>query len=239
MNTVTDYLHFVMPVDQELQFSAIATMQESVNTYDARSKNSDASGGKQTSELEYTVDISQEDWTFFSRAGLVLSHLPQSLSAFPPITPDMLIDMSDARLARFMHSGKHCSSVCNLLAGVACPAIPKIKAVVPRTQDHRWLVVGLAQAFVVAPDNAKYVVGTGEELLTAQDKEWTGIISYAGRWTYLAAAFGIGVIELQPPGRPFTWLSKYVNSGYRVVSALEPHEQRAQIMRAIASVERK
>lgn len=233
-----DYVHFIVPKDKELQFPAMATLQEFVNTYVVRAKNNDTSRGKQTTVLEYTVDMPEEDWLFFVALGLTLQHLRYSHLA--RTHPDMIVDMSDDKLNAFKGGGKHATSVCNLLAGVQCPAIPKIKAVAPRMAGHRWLVVGQELEYLVGQDSTRFFMGTGEDLLRAQDNEWSGVIAHAGRVTYHAAAIGIGVVEILPQNRSVAWLSKWVNTAYRVVSAYTwGPEQLGQILRAVSSIERK
>lgn len=234
--TATERIIFVMPSSRELQFPAMAIVQEYVNTFQAMAKNSDASRGVvKEFVLSYSLIMDIKDFDFFARIGLRLDTPPSEVHRHR--IPDMLVDMSDERLNTFQYSGKHASAVCAILAGVQCGSVPKIKALAPRLGSHRWLVIGEELNALLGVATSKYVSGTVEDLLTAQDQDWSGIIAVAGWETYLAASMGIGVVEIAIPRRPVTWLSKFINQGYRVVDGISDEEKRRQIERATISVE--
>lgn len=226
-----DYVEFCLPTDHELQFPAIAVLQEYVNKYDDRMKVMDVSGGTVVNKLHYWVaDIPDEDWRFFIDAGLLLYYLPDTEFIRALAVPDMVIDMRDGILDQFRESGKHACQICTIMAGVTSPAFPTLRKVMPDMTGSQWGVLG---GVSVLMNGMKGL--TVEELLVAKDGQWTGIIGEAGRGTYLAAAFGLPVIEVIPKGRSRNWLSKWSNMFYRVVdhSADNPR----QIAAAMSNLE--
>lgn len=240
--THTEKILFILPVSRELQFPAMGTVQEFVNTFQSRAKNSDVSRGKITAfELHYAVSCTPEDWHFFEHIGLKLDKQPSGAEQWQ--NPDMVVNMSEDRLNAFKDSGKHVQAVCSLYAGVECPSLPKIRAVAQLTGSHRYLVVGEEAQSIVGPATAKFVHADNycecEELVQAKDKEWTGVIAMAGWETYLAASMGLACIEVLPEGRPMTWISKWLNPAYRVIDGRTLEVQRRQLSRAVKSVEYK
>lgn len=236
--THIDRVLFKLPESRELQFPAMGAVQEFVNTFQARAKNSDVSRGKFTAyKLEYGLHGWAEDISFFRSIGIKLDVQPVEI--VEGSRWDMVVDMSDHRINAFKDSGKHASAVCNLFAGIECPSLVKITAVAPRIDSPKYLVLGKAARSLLEAATPKFVPGSGEELIGAKDKEWTGIIGCAGWETYLAAAMGLACIELLPGSRPMSWLSKWLNPMYRVVDGKTPEDQQGQLDRAIRSIESK
>jgi hypothetical protein len=221
--TVEDRVIFRMPVDRELQFPAMASLQSYVNEYPERMKFQDPSSGTVTFDLSYGVVMPPEDWNMFLRAGLEL-RIPPTLDTHEPLASDVLIDMSDARIKAYGGARRHAGQVCAVLSGVAAPPFPKVRRVAPRMQNFRWGVFGNLAGFErVDP----YI------LLDIENWEWTGFVGAAGWGTYLAASMGLAVVELVPEGRPREWLSKFTNTGYRVIKSWDED----MVRRAISSVE--
>ena len=211
---VVDRVHFIMPKDGELQFPAMAALHTYVNGYKQRTKQNDPSAGKATFELEYSVDMSEEDWAFFKRAGLKFDKEPgQAVGVV-----DMVADLSDDRINNFIHQGKHVASVCAMMCGVQSVALLNLRKVKP-ANNGRWLTL--------------HGSGFTGVILDLKDDEVVGVIGNAGVETYLAASMGLGVVEIQPEGRPRYWMPKWLNKYYRMVD--KPDQALRQ---AMASVER-
>lgn len=234
---VTDRVHFIMPKDRELQFPAMSALSTYVNGYKQRTKMNDPSGGKAKFELEYSVEMAESDWQFFKRAGLVLDQEPVAILETSGPVPgwygygDMVANMSDDRINSFINNGKHSSSVCALMCGVAAAPLLNLRKVKPKTGSPSW--ASICSGFVET-------VPAGHEqpftdwLLETQDERLTGVVGKAGVETYLAASMGLGVVEIQPVGRPRYWLSKWLNSRYRMVESDDPK----LIGQAMLSIER-
>lgn len=214
---IRDRVQFRFPKDRELLFPAASVFQRFVNDYNERMAAADAGQGHKYM-LHYGVE--SEDWELLLRMGLQLKQPREILNGW-----DMLVDFSEQRLAMFQHSGKHvCQAYC-VMAGVGdVPAIPQIRTVRPNRQQDRWGFVGSENAEVTG---GPYEVSntwpvlqriSPEQLLDLNDEVLTGVIGNAGWETYLAASYGLPVIEVLPDDRPVTWLSKWINRYYRVVS---------------------
>lgn len=202
---ITDTVFFCMPKDEELQFPAMSMLQAYVNAFQPRMKANDASHGKATYSLRYAHDMSMEDWEFFRRAGFEVDVQPEETSSLRE-TAEFLIVMSDVAILPFMHTGKHAGQACAVCTGTQGELFyPRLRRVVMRKDDPVWL-------------DALDVCAL-ELLLDAQDDQYTGVIGPASRFTFLAAAMGLAVIEIVPEGRPMNWLSKFANPWYRYVDA--------------------
>lgn len=239
---VKDMLWFHLPKDQQLQFPAVAMLQYFVATYDARMKGNDPSGGTAVYQLEYGVNVPQEDWQLFLDAGLTLVQPPLHIGA-PTGELTMEIDMREERLERFGTHSQHACQLYGKMCGEESIPVPKIRRVkgsingrwgtLPSTKFYDALgwKKGSEGPFVAREDI------TVTQLLQAKDEEWRGIIGYMGKETYLAAAMGLPVIELYPRTMPVTWLSKWANRGYRMVIDSEPYSVQRQLKSAIGSIE--
>jgi hypothetical protein len=230
---VTDQVQFRMPKDREYQFPAIAVLQAFINGFTQKMKENDVAGVQcarcgvkrtttekclrcgdintvpiATYKVAYDHDLDPERWQMFLAAGLILTSAPTKLTDI-----DMLVDMSDERINVFQSSGKHVCQVCGILSGIGCPPLPGITRRVPRIGDWKWATV---DPFIL--DGLDKL--TGEEIIKMEDQKYTGFIGYASWETYLVASMGLPMIEIVPDGRPRSWLSKFVNGGYRVVDSL-------------------
>lgn len=213
---IVERVKFIMPKNLEYQFPAISTVQEFLATWDKKMKDSDVSGGVATYALEWCIDMSAEDMSFFHKAGLVLAKEENRVDGIT--NPDMLCDFSDERIDRFKDSWKHVGQVCQILCGGHnAHFLPKLRTVQPR----------LSGAWAREP--------YAESLLSLKDNELTGIIARAGRASALAAAMGLGVVEIVPWDRPLTWLAKFDSRYYRVIRGSDEYD--SCIARAVKSVE--
>jgi protein involved in ribonucleotide reduction len=68
------------------------------------------------------------------------------------------------------------------------------------------------------------------------DTEVTGITAARSAVTYLAAAKGLAVVEIAPPGE-MNWLTKFQNKLYRLVVAYGTGDLQAMTAQAVRSVE--
>lgn len=221
---VTDRVLFIMPLDRELQFPAMAVLQAYVLGFDNKMLQNDVSQGKVTWKLEYaTQGFSLDDRNFWHKAGVVL----------PDETPlymfDCVIDMSDARIK--MYEGKHVAQACGIMGGVGVPPLPKLKKVQPKIDSFHWVAPDGQEGLGIVSDTI-----TLDELLNVKDNEVTGIIGYASVETYLAVAKGLACVEILPPGRQRTWMSKWASSGYRMVEVSDKLVN--HIQRAVVSIEK-
>lgn len=229
---ITEKLIFRMPVDYEYQFPAMAAMQSMVNSFVSNTQGRDVTGGREKYELFYDVDIPEEDWCFFQKAGLQLS-----ISRSKIKNPTMLIDLSDARIDKFKDRGCHVAQVCEILSGAALKvSIPVLRQAKPKVDGYLWAWVGRLLDCEIISRLANAGQYTLEDLLRLQDGELTGVVGYVGRETYLAAAMGLLVVEIVTDERPRNWLSKYVNAGYRVVD-VELQKRPMAIAAAVKSAE--
>jgi hypothetical protein len=219
-----DYIRFVLPKDRELQFPAMAMVQAFVNNYDERMAANDVSGGRVVHELVYEVQQSIQDWTWWQR---VLNPDDFKIQAVRGVFhPDMVIDMSDERLLKYQHSGKHACQVCGLFAGESCPALPTVKQLGVSSGGYIGV---LEQGIITVPGNV-FV----PDLLQVKPNELSMVIGRASYKTYLACAMGIPVVEIVPSDRNPNWLSKWQNIGYRQVIAGEREQE--QLESAIVSI---
>lgn len=216
---IPDRILFVMPEDRELQFCAMSSMQCFVQTYADRMKVHNLAGPeKYKFELHYQVEIDPDHWKFFQRIGLEIRVLPERLTA----RPDMIIDMSDERLLKHKDSGMHACQWCNVMSGVPTPVIPAIRRVKPSLSvDRVWRSVD----GMTAP----------EDLV---DGEVSGVYGYASWKTYLTCSMGIPTVEIIPYNRHVMWLSKFTNSGYRVIREDDDNLWFSMLTKAEVSIER-
>ena len=195
--TITDYVRFLMPDNDEYRFAAVTAVQKFVNTFEIKSVNSDVSEGRAKYALEYELSgLDDRYLQFLVDIGLHLRIPPcRALSA----DATMVCDMRDARLETFRGLGRHAAQVCALSCAVEAPVLPEIKRVVPSYDDTAWLT---------SP--------TIGQLLNVEDRMVCGVVGFRGPETYLAAAMGLGGVELDH-GRGNRWLTKWRNPLYRRV----------------------
>lgn len=230
---IPDYVRFIMPKDRELQWAAMPIVQKWINNYQIRMEKGDVSGGRAQFQLTYDLEMADEDFEIFKRAGLVLKQEPEKFD----VPPDMIVDYSDERLKRFENQGRYVTQVCGIFCGEEAPSVPTVKKVHPglgarwATLDEEWSTrdwYGWGMAELI----------TAEDLLEAKDAQWMGVIGRASWQTYLAASMMLPVIEIIPATRNKKWLSKFYNIGYRVVVDDGDGEQLVDhIRQAIKSVE--
>lgn len=239
MIEVIDRVRFVMPRDLELQFPAMATVQAWVGVYQHKMAHNDTSMGKATWKLEYQLDMPDEDLQFFRKAGLVLTQEPVQLQS----QVDMLIDMSDENLLKFKEFDKHALQACAILSGlpVTIAPFPRLRFVKPSLKNV-WMEVS---GNCCNDPNGELFKYKFERLLDIQDYEITGVYGLAGRWTFLAAAMGLAVIEILPRDRSRRWLSKYASGLYRSIECVNylvnggyQRYTNSEIERAQASISR-
>lgn len=228
---IIDRVLFRMPLDRELQFPAMGCLQQYVNGFDHKAKTAIPQtqvGAKPEFRLVYEVEMLEEHWAIFLRAGLDLKRQPERLDALP----DAVIDLRDERILAFRDSGKHASQACWILAGCATPAFPTIRRFDP-PQGGPWGILGDLDCGDVWP----CVRICADDLLNATMPRWMGIIARAGWETYLAASMALPVIEIVPAKRPRHWLSKFTNIAYRAVDE-GSEDILGQIREAARSLER-
>ncbi len=205
---VQDNVLIVMPRDRELQWAAMAIVQKWVNNYETRMGMNDASGGRAQYVLHYSLEMPDEDFAIFQRAGLELVQQPEKITD----RLDMVIDLTDERLLTFKDTGKHVVQACGALCGEENIALPLIRRVHPGL-GGKW------GAFDTGRFGQELV--TPEMLHEAVDGEWEGIIGIADWRMYMASAMMIPTIEIVPKNRNKNWLSKFSNLGYRMIQAEE------------------
>jgi hypothetical protein len=228
---VHDNVHFIMPRDRELQFCAMAVLQRYVQTYDAKMAYNTPDKNK-LFRIMYSVDMPDADWQMFIDMGFKVAYKPQ----LQPIThPDMVVDLTDERINRFSHSGKHATQACGVMAGAETRSYPELKQIKPRdTKPAHWLVFDDdLWPFGLYPDPIGISFVPGADLRTAWDGLYTGVIGYASWHTYLAVSVGLPVIEVLPEGRHRNWMSKFFSPYYRMVEGDDKHRQIAAAMRNI------
>lgn len=220
METRDDRVLFLMPEDRELQFPAVAALQEYVNTYDARSKNNDVSGGTVRYKLVYDVAIYPKHWELFTTVGLELVIKPRTIDKTLWLRPgkpyDCVVNMQNAKINAFKHTGKHAGTICGILSGVSGRTMPKVRQIKPRSKDARWFRFPVAGNWL-------------QPIVELKDEEVTGVIGPAGPETYLASAMGLAVIEVLGKDDSKIWLAKWASPGYRQCETQE------QVERAIVS----
>lgn len=231
---ITERVLFVLPHDRELQIAAISILQDYVNTFDDRSKASDVTGGKASYDLEYNVAVDDMTvWDAFKFAGLVLTRHPRD---FPVDTATMVVDFADEKLLLWCGHGKHAVQACGVMCGSIASSLPLIRRVRPKIRDYAWARLESEFAYPVGMWPTTRLINV-DMLSTLKDEELTGVIGFASWQTYLAASMGLPTVEILPEGRDLNWLSKYPNSGYRVVDGpASAHLE--QIASAVRSVER-
>lgn len=225
---LVDRVLFRMPRDRELQFPAMAVVQAFVRGFKEKMRVADVSRGAATYELQWDLEMSANDFSFFVAAGATFGSIRT-----PNLVPDMVVDLSDERLEQYKDSGKHACQICGIMSGVACMPVPSLRHVKPRLQNKVWGVVGEKSIDTTYP----LVPLTIDNLLEAEDGAYTGVVGHAGVGTYLAAAMGIAVIEILPLGRPRNWLTKWQNKGYRLIDTPDESKWALQIAHAMASAE--
>lgn len=229
---ITDRVLFKMPRDRELLFPATAILQSFVNGFqDKMQANHPLPDTPTEYRLEFQVDIEAGEWEFFRRAGFLLNQWPETLDE----EPDMIIDLTEERLAKFASLGKHVTQVYGIMSGIGCPPLPILRQLKRTKEPGKWLNLDCAR---------------GEVLFDRLDGQLTGVIGYAGWETYLAASMGccwnhekaktfcdcLPVIEIIPKDRPVNWLSKFFNGHYRVCEEGKGNVEK-QIQQAIESIE--
>ncbi len=252
---ITDNIFFKMPTDPELQTAMVAVWQTYVNQYLERSRANDVAGVLcATCKLQRSTpdkcqkcgdtstvpiatyqlccghDMSQEDWQIYLRAGLMLTYAPMEV-----VHIDSVIDLNNDRLNSFKTSGKHVCQIGSMLAGIAVSPLPALEQRKPNlTKDFLWASLGPIE------DNIPWVsTNLGlEELLAVPNGLYTGFVGRASRETYLACAMGFPVVEIIPTQRSRNWLSKWTNTGYRVVDGAQDEKSLAKCVRnAMNSIE--
>ena len=140
---IIDRVLFLTPRDKELQWPAMTVVQSYVNGFKQKMEQAEVTQGRIKFELEYNVSISKEDMAVFEAAGLVLNQQPQALSEV-----DMLVDMTDRRIAMYKNSSKHACQICGIMAGVGgVSPLPMVKKLARRLQMPRW---GILQGGLLA-----------------------------------------------------------------------------------------
>lgn len=236
---IVDNVIFNMPRDGELQCAAVAVMQAYVNGYKIKMENNNFSGGRANYTLKYRVLISDDDWAPFARAGLTLDIPPGGASK---IAPCMYVDFQNANLMAHWDSGKHVAQIYAHMAGVTCGPLPVVRRVKPRLTNRRWVYLltdkldwrhlGAIQSAFLADQ-----LIDADDVPSLKDDEITGIIGFASKTTYLAAAMGLAVVEFVPRERPRNWLSKFSSSLYRAVDT-DPVDYRRASMMAVANLDK-
>jgi hypothetical protein len=194
-----------MPENPEYQWAAMTAVQVFVNGYEIKNKNMDVSGGTATYAIEYEIVLPADRLDFFlNRVQFKLDKAPQPLQG--EVT--MLVDLSDERLEAFRSSGKHVARVCGHLCGAEAKKMPDIRRVQVRYSDYD------------EGGFAWFEEPTCDQLSRLADYQTTGVIGYRGEATYMAAAMGLAVIELDTSENS-GWLTKYRNLLYRRVVVSE------------------
>ena len=225
-----DCMLFIMPRDRELQFPAMAILQAFVNCYSRKMADPFTNPAKIPFELQWDVDMPDEDWQVFQRLGIELeTQRTRRMGVY-----DCLIDLSDSRLQQERWPDRHVCQAMGFLSGVEALPLPKIKRILPKVLDgYRWCVT--------SPDMLPYVapldVIQEEDLLRAEQHSITGVIGIASPLTYLAVSMGLAVVEILPDGRKRNWMSKFTSAGYRMLATQDRTLWADYIRRATRSVE--
>jgi hypothetical protein len=230
---IADSVFFRMPKDRELLCAAITAVQAFVNTYKEKATKANIPGAMY--HLLWDWDLSPEDWALYESLKLILVQKPQQLYRI-----DMLVDMSTERALSYISCHKHAVQIYGLFCGTLCPAVPVIRQVKPGLVEGH-LKIGLSEDCLQYSDltlqlaePVEFSPVIVESLAHAEDWEYSCVLGHASELTYLAAAMGLPVVEILPEGRPTYWLSKWANSGYRVV---EPGlDEARQISTALISI---
>jgi hypothetical protein len=226
---IIDHVKFLMPKDRELQFPAMALVQQFVNGYNEKMIANDYGQGNKF-QLRYDLDIDLEDWKFFERVQLKLDQPREVFTS----EADLVCDFREDRLMQFRNSGKHAAQAYGVLCGVEVKPVPMIRQVLPpRTGTWGILPGMLYDAYI---RDSTLIPVEGEQLVSVRDGVLLGVIGYAGWETYLAASLGLAVVEILPEGRPVTWLSKFFNTGYRPIRTEDGDIDR-QIAAAVRSIQ--
>src|ERR1017187_3075915 len=178
---ITEQALFKMPKDRELQFPAMAVLQSYVNSYEEKMKANDVSYGTAKFRLFYDVEMPEEDWQFFQRAGLKLNTNRVKLEHM-----DMVFDLTEDRVESMHSSGKHVCQIFGVMTGVGCPAWPTLRTVHPKMErPRRWGVCPYDTLAETVWKESDEVIAIDEEMLLASvDRQWTGIVGLASRLTY-------------------------------------------------------
>jgi hypothetical protein len=215
-----DRVVFFMPRNRELQFAAMTVLQEFVSDFDHKMDMNDSGRTKSKFLLKYDVWMHDTDWRFFLDLGLQFKQEREQVGLDEA---DMIVDMSDERLAQLVDTGKHAVQVCGLMCGTSCPPIPKLRQVLLSLGvPYRWGWVGekgLEDAISAngTAGGSRVEALEDVDLMGVQDGQWFGVVGRAGWQTYLACAYGLPVVEIIPQGRPAKWLSKWSHPLYRAV----------------------
>lgn len=229
---ICEHVLFVMPRDWELLFPAMTCLQKYVNTYVQRMTTPDPSHGNALYEIRYAVDIEPAAWDLFQTLEIELKQQPATIKN----PPDVLIDMSDARLLAMKDTGKHATQVCGIYSGCPSTTFATMRRVTPKVGSFRWATLEVSCAELGLPDGLETL--TVEQVLALKNGELTGLVGMASWQSFMALSIGLPLIEIVPPTRPRNWLSKWANGGYRVVSGKGPEEWGPQIVAAMRSVDR-
>ena len=129
----------------------------------------------------------------------------------------MEVDLREEIVDVFIPSGKHLVQACGLRCGVLVPPLPEVRRVrIRQDEGFRWL------------ESPTY-----QDLVCLSDYECTGIVARRGGETYMAAAMGLAVVELDD-SLYSNWLSKWGNILYRRIQRMDDPEL---VKAAKASVE--
>ena len=203
-----------MPESREYQFAAFAVVQQYVNGFADKSRNHDVSGGTAVYRLQYELVMPKAALDFFVHdVGVRLVQPPEP--RLDSIT--MEVDLREEIVDVFIPSGKHLVQACGLRCGVLVPPLPEVRRVrIRQDEGFRWL------------ESPTY-----QDLVCLSDYECTGIVARRGGETYMAAAMGLAVVELDD-SLYSNWLSKWGNILYRRIQRMDDPEL---VKAAKASVE--
>jgi hypothetical protein len=232
--TITEVAYFLMPTDLELQFAAMAIVQNYVNGYAGRARDPAYNPGQANYILQWRTSPNT-NWDLFTKAGLVLC-IPRSEEEVVSI-PDLVVDLREEKLDPALWPGKHACQAAGVLAGVAPPPLPVVRRVKPCYNADQWVVVAKDASEILAMFNLPCAISIDiDGIVAAKDGAISGVIGVAGAETYLAAAMGLPVIEIQPEGRPRNWLSKFTAPHYRMVAHSGIVPVPVQVHRAFTSI---
>ena len=231
MTTIDDSVMFILPDDKELIVPALATMQIFVREYDTkmndkRTNNDTTPTRDGTYVLHWNLQASDEIKEYMTYLPMQLASLSEELSSI-----DMVIDLSEGRINKFMNLGKHAAQICGVMCGVHVPLPFPLLTDTGYCASGMWVVLEGADVQMTE----MFQVATSDEFLNMQKATCKGLVGKPGWATMLAAARGMPVIELYEGKEPIYWLSKWSCRFYRVVDLTAGDVDR-QVAEAIKSV---
>ena len=255
MQEIIDRVLFNMPKDKELQFLAMAIVQQFVNFYKIRKKAFDVdpsvsvsytiteTGKVQESEmtqqtknnyvLHYWLNMPDEDKKLFDALQVDLIHAPTQFAE----PPDAVFEFTDETAKALYNPNRHASQAYAALCGAGKAILLRCLLIVkPRIENPHWLHLDHDDWTDATYPNKTAIFE--EQILSAKDYELTGVIGTQGYLTYLAACRSIPVVEIIPQGRSEHFMSKHVLRYYRKVRWEQNQTLlRELVQRAMVSVE--